>query len=264
MEINILYSALSLGALGIIFGTALGYASDKFAIELDPRVPKVREVLPGANCGGCGFPGCDAFAQAVVDGEATVTGCSVGGAKVAEALGDILGVKVENVQKQVAFVKCNGSCSNKKINSDLSSYSNCVEAHENWDKVASGCSYSCLGLGTCVSVCKFGALNIIDGIAKVNEEKCVNCGACIKACPKGLIESIPEDKKVRVACSSKDMGKIVRENCKVGCIGCKICEKNCPHDAVHVNDLLAKVDYDKCVGCGICTEKCPTKAIRFN
>jgi electron transport complex protein RnfB len=262
MDINILYAALSLGVLGIIFGTALGYASDKFAIEVDPRVPKVREALPGANCGGCGFPGCDAFSEAVVNGEAKVNGCTVGGIKVANALGEILGVKVEKAEKKVAFVNCNGNCSNKKISPDTSGFSNCNDAHKNWDNIASGCSYSCLGLGTCVNVCKFGALDIVDGIAKVNEEKCVNCGACIKACPKGLIESIPENKKVRVVCSSKDAGKIVRINCSVGCIGCKICEKNCPHDAVHVNDLLAKVDYDKCVNCGICVEKCPTKAIK--
>ncbi len=258
---NILFAVLSLGILGVIFGTALGYASDKFAIELDPNVPKVRKVLPGANCGGCGFPGCDAFAEAVVSGEATVNGCTVGGIKVASALGEILGVKVEKVVKSAAFVNCNGSCSNKKIELDTYNYDNCVDAHENWDKISSGCSYSCLGLGTCVKVCKFGALEIVDGIAKVNAEKCVNCGACIRICPRGLIESIPVNKKVRVACSSKDPGKIVRINCSVGCIGCKTCENNCPHDAIHTNELLAKVEYHKCVNCGVCIDKCPTNAI---
>jgi len=219
MDINILYAALSLGVLGIIFGTALGYASDKFAVEVDPRVPKVREALPGANCGGCGFPGCDAFSEAVVNGEAKVNGCTVGGIKVANALGEILGVKVEKAEKKVAFVNCNGNCSNKKISPDTSGFSNCNDAHKNWDNIASGCSYSCLGLGTCVNVCKFGALDIVDGIAKVNEEKCVNCGGCKiyeKNCPHDAVH-------VNDLLAKVDYDK---------CVNCGICVEKCPTKAI--------------------------------
>lgn len=261
---NIVYAVLSLGTLGILFGIVLGFASSKFAVELDPKIPILRGVLPGSNCGGCGFPGCDAFAQALIDGEAGVNGCPVGGARVAKALGEILGVDIDSSQeehKKVVSIHCNGSCSNILINADMSQYRDCIEAHEKLDVNESGCSYRCVGLGTCVTVCQFDALYIEDGIAKVNEENCVNCGACVKVCPRGLIETVSIENKVRVLCNSKDSGKTVRTNCSVGCIGCKICEKNCPHDAIHVNDLLARIDYDKCTNCGICVEKCPTKAI---
>lgn len=258
---NILYAVLSLGILGILFGTALGYASDKFAVELDPKVPRIREALPGVNCGGCGFPGCDAFAEAVVNGEAHANGCPVGGIKVASVISEILGVEVEQVEKKAAFVNCNGNNTNIKIRPNTANYHDCVEAHEHRHKHSDGCSYGCVGLGTCIQVCKFGALDIVDGIAKVNEEKCVTCGACVKVCPKGLIELVPLNKSVRVVCSSKDSAKHVRTNCSVGCIACKICEKNCPHDAIHVHESLAKIDYEKCTNCGICAEKCPTKAI---
>lgn len=261
MIMNILYAVLSLGSLGVIFGIALGYASKKLAIEADPRVSRIRQALPGANCGGCGFPGCDAFAEALVNGEGAVNGCTVGGIQVADVLGEILGIKVEGVEKRTAFVNCNGNCSNKKIIPDTHRYYTCVDAHENLGEISSGCSYSCLGLGTCVSVCKFEALDIVNGIAKVNEKKCTSCGACIKVCPRELIELIPVTKRVRVGCSSKDSGKVVKINCSAGCIGCKVCEKNCPYDAIHVNDFLAKVDYNKCVNCGVCAEKCPTSAI---
>ncbi len=258
---NILFGVLSLGILGVLFGIALGYASDKFAVELDPRVPKVRQVLPGVNCGGCGLPGCDAFAEAVVNGEIPPNGCPVGGAKVAKEIGEILVVEVEEGERKVAFVNCNGNCSNIKTKIDTANYKDCVEAQKHHHKHSEGCTYGCAGLGTCVQVCKYGALDIVDGIAKVNEEKCVTCGACVNVCPMGLIELVPVNKRVRVVCSSNDSGKHVRVNCSVGCIGCKICEKNCPHDAIHVNDSLAKIDYDKCTNCGICAEKCPTKAI---
>lgn len=258
---NILYAVLSLGILGILFGTALGYASDKFAIQTDPRILKVRKVLPGANCGGCGYPGCDAFAQAVVNKETPVNGCIVGGNKVTNDIGEILGVTVEKVEKRTAFVKCNGSYENLIVEARISGYENCQEAHENMDSFSSGCSFRCLSLGSCVKVCKFKALEIVNGIAKVNEEKCVNCGACMKVCPRGLIESVPVNKRVKVMCSSNDSGKDVRANCSVGCIGCKVCEKNCPHGAIKVENFLAKVNESKCVNCGICIEKCPTKAL---
>lgn len=261
MELNsIVASMLSLGGLGLLFGVLLGYASKKFEVKVDENIPKVREILPGANCGGCGFAGCDAYASAVVEDGASPSACSVGGTKVAEQIGSVLGIEVNGTEKMTAFVKCKGSCNVAKDKYQYEGIKDCIEANELMGG-SKACSYGCLGLGTCVSVCQFGALEIIDGIAKVNREKCTNCGACIDICPKGLIESVPYSKKVRTQCNSQDNGKTVRVNCSAGCIGCKICEKNCPKDAIKVIDNVAKIDYTKCVNCGICAEKCPTKVI---
>ena len=262
MSIGIVYAAVSLGALGLVFGVLLGFAAKKFEVEVDPKIPKLRECLPSANCGGCGYAGCDAYAEAVASGEAKPNLCSVGGAPVAEKLGEVLGVTVEAGAKKTAFVKCAGTCEKAKTNYDYEGITSCLEASLLIGEGGKACSYGCLGLGSCVEVCEFGALNIVDGIAKVDREKCTMCGACIDICPKGLIESVPYDKIVRVACNSKDAGKVVRDNCSAGCIGCKLCEKNCPKEAVKVNGFLAKVDYSLCVNCKICTTKCPTKAIK--
>jgi electron transport complex protein RnfB len=263
MDLSFIYPALTLGGLGMLFGVLLGYASKKFEVAVDPKITKIREILPGANCGGCGFTGCDAYARAVIEEGASPNACTVGGPAVAKSIGDILGVAVEIKAKKVAFVKCNGSCSNSKNKPVYEGVNTCTDAFKLAGDNPSGCSYSCFGLGSCFTACKFDAIVIEDGVARVDETKCVNCGACIKACPRNLIESVPFDKKVRVQCNSKDSGRAVRENCTVGCISCKICEKNCEYDAIHVTDNLALVDYDKCTLCGVCTTKCPTKAVKF-
>lgn len=261
MSIGILYAAATLGILGLVFGILLGFASKKFEVKVDPMIPKVRECLPSANCGGCGYAGCDAYAEAVVTGAAKANLCSVGGAAVVEKIGEVLGISVEASVKETAFVKCGGDCHKAKEKYDFIGVSNCLEASLLVGGGGKSCSYGCLGLGSCVGVCEFGALSIVDGIAKVDREKCTNCGACMNICPKGLIESVPYDKIVRVACNSKDAGKAVRDNCSAGCIGCKICEKTCPVNSVKVEGFLAKVDYSTCVNCKACTMKCPTKAI---
>ncbi|MGL5616786.1 MAG: RnfABCDGE type electron transport complex subunit B [Sarcina sp.] len=258
---SILYAALSLGVLGLIFGALLGFASKKFEVKVDERIPKLRECLPGANCGGCGYAGCDAYAEAVVLEGAKATLCSVGGAEVADKIGEVLGVAVEMGDKYTAFVKCNGTCHKAKENFEYEGINSCLEAAALTTKGGKACSYGCLGLASCVKVCEFDAIHIEEGIAKVDKEKCTNCGACINICPKGLIESVPMKKKVRVSCNSKDNGKVVRASCQAGCIGCKICEKACPKSAITVENFLAKVDYDLCVNCKLCTKKCPTKAI---
>lgn len=259
---NILSPAITLGGLGAVFGVLLGYASKKFEVEVDPMVPLVREALPGANCGGCGFAGCDAYAEAVVSGEAAANLCSVGGASVVEKLGEILGVNVDALDKKVAFVKCNGDCSSSKEKYEYAENMDCLEASKLPGGGSKACGYGCLGLGSCIKVCEFDAIYIVNGIAKIDENKCTACGACEKICPKNLIEIIPEAKKVRVNCNSQEKGKDVKESCSVGCIGCRICEKNCSFDAIHIANNLAKVDYDKCTLCGSCVAKCPTKAIK--
>lgn len=262
MSIEIIYPALTLGGFGMLFGVLLGYASKKFEVQVDPKITEIRGVLPGANCAGCGYTGCDAYARAVFEEGADPTLCSVGGPKVAKEIGAILGVSVKAKEKMAAFVKCNGGCSKSKNKPQFEGAKNCQEAFAMMNDETTGCKYGCFGLGSCFTACKFGAIIIEDGVARVDEEKCTNCKACIKACPQNLIESVPVAKQVRVRCNSLDAGKIVRQNCSVGCIACKICEKNCEYDAIHVNDNLAAIDYEKCTQCNVCATKCPTKAIK--
>lgn len=264
MDINsILFPVLSIGGMGVVFGLGLGVAAIKFKVEQDPKIPQVRECLPGANCGGCGFAGCDALAEAIVKGEAKVTACPVGGDSCANKIADIMGIEASSSAKVTAFVKCNGNCEAAKNKFEYFGVEDCsIEATLGGGKKS--CSFGCLGDGNCVRACAFDALSIVDGVAVVDKEKCVACGACIDACPKHLIELVPYDSNVRVACSSHDMPKASKDNCANACMGCKLCEKNCPSDAVHIDNFLAKVDYDKCTQCGVCTEKCPTKAISSN
>ena len=260
---SILYPVHSVGGLGLVFGAGLGFAGKVFAVEEDPRIGQVVECLPGANCGGCGFPGCNGLASAIVAGTAPVNGCPVGGAAAAAKIAEVMGVSAGETEKLVAHVNCKGTCTNAKSKYEYVGISDCTMASQLASGGAKGCSYGCLGLGSCVKACAFGALSIVDGIAVVDEEKCVACGKCVKACPKHLVVLKPASKKTVVNCSSKDMGKTVIANCSVGCIGCKICEKNCKFDAIHVENNIARIDYSKCKDCGLCAMKCPKNVI-FN
>jgi electron transport complex protein RnfB len=256
----ILLFLLSLGGMGLLFGILLAVASKKFSIETDPRVETIRDVLPGANCGACGYPGCDAFAAAVAAGEAPADGCTVGGTNVARQVASIMGVDVEDRERRIARVLCQGDCENAVDKYEYKGIEDCVAASMLADGFK-GCGYGCLGLGTCVRACPFDAIYIDNGIAVVNPDKCTGCGICVEACPKGLIELIPESSLVQVLCISKDPGRQVRDYCKVGCIGCRLCVKACQFDAIEFADNLAKIDYDKCVNCMVCAEKCPTGTI---
>ncbi|MBE6044398.1 MAG: Fe-S cluster domain-containing protein [Clostridium thermopalmarium] len=258
---EILYPILSIGGLGLVFGSLLGFASKKFAVPVDERVPLIRECLPGANCGGCGFAGCDAYAEAVASGNAAPNCCPIGGAPVAAKIGEVMGIKVEASEPKMAYVKCQGTCEKAKDSYKYYGLEDCQQAMNVPGSGAKSCSYGCLGYGSCVKACQFDAIDIVDGVAKVNKDNCVACGACVTACPKGIIELVPQKQKVFVTCNSKDKGLDVKNSCSVGCIACTLCVKACPKEAITMVDNLSVIDYSKCVNCGLCEKKCPTKAI---
>ena len=242
---NVIYAVAVLFIMGIVFAILLGVAAKVFAVEVDERIPLVRECLPGANCGGCGFPGCDGLAAAIVEGKAPVNGCPVGGAAAAEKIAKVLGVEVAEGDRQVAHVYCNGGCNavDKAVYEGLQ---DCNAAM----RVAGG-----------PKACAFDAIHIVDGVAKVDTDKCVACGKCVSTCPKKIINLVSEVKKVHVNCVNKDKGPAVMKVCSNGCIGCKMCEKTCKFDAIHVVDGVAKIDYDKCKNCKMCTKACPKGCI---
>lgn len=258
---GIVIAALVIGITGILIGLLLGVAGKIFAVEVDERVIQVRDQLPGNNCGGCGFAGCDALAEAIVKGEAAVGACPVGGPNVAAAIGEIMGADAGAADKQVAFVKCNGTCDKTEIKYNYYGIHDCRKLALIPGHGEKKCTYGCMGYGSCVSVCSFDAIHIVDGVAKVDKEKCVACGQCIKACPNSLIELVPYEAKHLVRCSSHDKGKDVKAACATGCIGCGICAKQCEAGAITLENNLAYIDQSKCTKCGKCAEKCPAKII---
>lgn len=255
-------STLVIGIVGLVLGLALVTASKKFYVEVDERIPQVKDCLRGSNCGACGYAGCDAVAEAIVKGEARVDACPGNSSENIAKIAAILGKEAIDQEPQVAYVRCAGDCNATHPKANYVGIHDCRAAVLNGMNIMS-CEYGCLGLGSCVSVCPQGAISIVDGIAVVNPKKCVGCGLCSKTCPKGIIGMHDRSALVAVRCSNKNKGASVKKVCSSGCIGCGICTKQCENEAVTVNNNLASVDPEKCVGCGKCVEKCPTKAIRF-
>lgn len=259
---GILMAAAIVGGTGVFIGIFLGIAGKKLAVETDEREEAVLEALPGNNCGGCGYAGCSGLAAAIVEGNAEVGSCPVGGSPVAEKIGTIMGVDTAGKERMTAFVKCAGTCDKTIAEYDYFGIKDCVMISQMQDGGPKGCAYGCLGYGSCVEACPFDAIHIKDGVAVVDKEACKACGKCINVCPKKLIELIPYKKKTFVQCSSNEKGKALMDACQVGCIGCRLCEKNCEVGAISVNNFLAHIDAEICVNCGVCAEKCPRKIIK--
>ncbi len=258
--LTVIVATFVVAVIGFIMGMLLIYVNERFKVEVDEKEKVIRDYLPGNNCGGCGYAGCDAMAAAIVKGEAPVNGCTVGGAPVAEKIALVMNVETEAQVKKTAYVKCAGSCEHTHTTSNYVGMHDCSAA------AASGlsqwaCDFGCIGFGSCVKVCQFNAIHVVSGVAVVDRSLCKACGKCVAACPKHLIELIPDSAPFAVRCSSKERGPAVRKNCDTGCIGCMLCTKQCENGAVTVENSLAHIDYEKCAGCGKCAEKCPAKAI---
>lgn len=247
--------------LALLFAFALSYLGTRLKVDRDERIDLIKENLSGANCGGCGYAGCDAFAEALLKGEADLSKCNPTSADGKAKIAEILGITVSEKEPEVAVVYCNGG-NDCGIKSGYQGYGDCESAV----LLAGGnkaCEVGCLGLGSCSAACQYDAITVDKdkGVAVVDPDKCIDCKACVRACPKKIIGTMPKKAAVYVACANKCPGKVAREQCKNSCIACGICQKTCRFDAIHVVDNVAVIDYSKCTGCGECVAKCPRKCI---
>ena len=262
----ILIALLVLGITGLVAALLLYLIAQKFKVEEDPRIDLVQEVLPGANCGGCGFAGCRALAEACVKAT-SLDGllCPVGGAPTMEKVGAILGMEAVAADPKVAVVRCNGVCEARPRTSEYDGVRSCRIEHSLYVG-ETACPFGCLGCGDCVAACQFGALSMDPktGLPVVDEEKCTACGKCVKACPRNIIElrkKGPKGRRVVVECVNKDKGAAARKACLNACIGCAKCQKECSFDAIVVENNVAYIDPEKCRLCRKCEAVCPTGAI---
>ncbi len=248
-----------LGA-GAVIGILLTIASRIFHVKTDETVSKISEVLPGANCGGCGYSGCDGYAEAVAGGKAPPDLCKPGGAAVAASIGKILGVEVKAGEREVAFVRCNGNCEATEDKYQYIGTKSCA-AVERFYNGRGKCRARCHGMGDCAEVCPNNCISIQNGVAVVDPTNCIACGKCIKVCPNKLILLVKESQRYMVRCYSPDIGKVTRQICKNGCISCGMCVRKCPEKAIVIDENHAEIDMTKCTGCGTCAQVCPVKCI---
>ena len=246
-------------AIGVAAGIGLSFASEVMAVPVDEKAAEIAAILPGANCGSCGFSGCAAYAEAISKGEAQPGLCTPGGEAVAAKLSELLGVEV-SAKKKFAFVHCHGRRVEDKL--DYKGVATCAAAQMFYGGPGS-CGFGCIGFGDCAAACEYGAVTVVDGVASVDREKCTGCGKCVKACPKGIITLVSPKKKriAAVGCSNHQFGKAVRAVCPDGCIGCRLCTKECKLDAIDFVDNLPVINEEKCLGCGKCAAVCPNKVI---
>ncbi len=260
---QIIYTGLIvLAALGVVFGIALAIVAARFVVKVDPKVEQVRETLPGANCGACGFAGCMGYAEAVVGNPDVASNlCAPGKGAVAEKIAQITGKAAAKVDPKIARVFCQGGRSKSQRKFIYTGVMDCTAA-----VLAAGgdksCEFGCLGYATCMRACPFDAITMsADNLPIISKEKCTACGKCVAACPKQVIELGLMSKAVVISCHSKDKGLDVKKKCQVGCIACGICVRTCPVDAIKIDNNLARIDHSKCITCGLCVKKCPTNAI---
>jgi len=256
----------ALSGLGVCVALLLYFVAQKFKVEEDPRIDDVTNELPGANCGGCGFPGCRAFAEAFIKtDDISDMKCPAGGDELLEKIAGMIGKVAPITEPKIAVVRCNGTCENRPKQNRYEGAVSCAVSVALYGG-ETGCYYGCRGFGDCVAVCKFEAIYMdkTTELPVVIEEKCVACGACVKACPKNLIEirkTGPKSRRIYVSCMNRDKGAIARKACAVACIGCGKCQKVCKFDAITIENNLAYIDYNKCKICRKCVEECPTNAI---
>ena len=258
-------SIITMAGLGIFFSVVLAVANKQLKVEEDPRVEKVEGMLPGLNCAACGYPNCRAAAEAIIRGEIPPASCPVGGEETASLIAEFLGLRQEKLTKRIAIVHCGADDAQRKKKADYNGIRTCKAA----DAIFRGgleCKYACLGCGDCLEACPFGAIEMRNGLPRVDIDKCTACGKCVTACPKDIIslESFERGELAFVACSSRHKGAFVKKICPVGCIACKICEK-LSGGVFQVKDNLAEADYKKAtpdIKWGLCVEKCPTNTIR--
>ncbi|MBP3856046.1 MAG: RnfABCDGE type electron transport complex subunit B [Ruminiclostridium sp.] len=246
--------------IGAVIGVLLTAASKVFYVRTDETVQKISDALPGANCGGCGYSGCDGYARAVAAGEAPADLCKPGGAAAAKKIGGIMGIEVGDVERVTAFVRCNGNCGATEDKYTYIGSGSCA-AIERFYNGKGKCRAGCHGMGDCVKVCENGCISIVNGVSAVDPTNCTGCGKCVRACPNKLIVLIKESQRCIVRCSSLDTGKETRQICKNGCIACGICVKKCPSGAIAIDSNHALIDPNKCTGCGVCVKACPVKCI---
>ncbi len=266
MTTTILFTIVSLSVLGLLLASVLYVVAQKFKVEEDPRIDDVEALLPGANCGGCGFAGCRAFAEGCVKAsDLDSLNCPVGGNDTMKQVASYLGKEVTETDARTAVIRCNGNCDNRQKTNYYDGYSSCSVMASLYSG-DTACSYGCLGQGDCVVVCSFDAIKMDPrtGLPEVDDQKCTACGACVKACPKAIIElrnKGPKNRRIYVSCVNKDKGGIARKACTVACIGCFKCQKACAFDAIVISNNLAYIDFNKCKLCRKCVTECPTHAI---
>ena len=259
---NIFYAVLTLGILSAVFGLILAVASKVFEVKSDPRLDLLLDCLPGANCGGCGYAGCAGCASAILEKKAPVNACPSCSGLQTSRIAAIMGVEVKAVERRVAFVRCSGGEQAGHKFERYMGIQDCVAITKVSGNGTLDCAFGCLGGGSCVAACKFDAIHINDrGVAEVDRDKCTCCMQCAKACPRKIIVSMPYAVDVVLPCANHEKGAAAKAHCAISCIGCRLCEKNCPAGAITVTNNVARIDYDKCTSCGICVTKCPRKLI---
>ena len=266
MSSVVIITVITLSTIGIVSAVILYFVAQKFKVFEDPRIDQVEEILPSANCGGCGYPGCRNFAEACVKADdLSQLFCPVGGNDTMQTVAKALGQEVKAQAKKIAVLRCNGACDVRPDINIFNGADNCTVA-SNLYGGSTGCEFGCVGLGECVEVCDFDALYMDEktGLPVVVEDNCTACGACVEVCPKDLFElrkQGPKKRRIYVACRNEDKGGVAKKSCEVACIGCTKCQQVCPHDAITIDNFLAFIHDDKCKLCRKCVEVCPTNSI---